>query len=237
MAKDLKSLEDNYNLKIEFIEKLKYNIRIKIFLLKFLLTLFIIILIYEPTYNILLELLIFINQLYNTRYQFLITNYEIIFYSIFSIPIIILLLFGFFPFRKIFFVSGFLILIFGEIDMYWVIKYICLFFLYKIPEIMQKFQNSYKNYSSYKESYIELLSLKNVFDTVLKQYLTLLTILILSSYTLIFLFEILSINIGAKISIFLPLILLPILTVLLYFSPNVSTSLKKLILKKDNINS
>ncbi len=235
MDNELQSnLEEDYELRLMYIENLKKSFSFRLLTLKAVFLFLLLILVYEPGYLEFYSLLINSNKIYQGRYNILVVYYPFLFVLLAVIPILMILK-GIFRLNLFFFLLGIFLIIFADKDyILWVIKFVSLFIFYKIPENYVKYSKSYNNYLSYKESYMELYTLKRTFDLTLKNYVVNIVRLLILSYTVIILFELISINLGTEVSVVLPLVLLPILTILLFLSPYIFIHVRRYY-KKNNL--
>jgi len=140
--------------------------------------------------------------------------------------------------RWFFFYLGiFLIAIQTSYYYLWIVQFIGLIILYKTSEILVKYSKTLANYQSYEDSYFELYTLKRTFDNTIKRYIINYTRLLILSYSILIVFELFPLKIGLEASVVLPLVLLPVITVALFYSPLIFGSIKKYYAKKDKANS
>lgn len=221
------NLEDDYEFRLKFIENLKKEISLRLFALKVLFFILLLILVYGPVYLAIYSLSIYVNVLFLGNFNSWVIYYPFIFFLLAIIPIILIFK-GILRLNLFFFLLGSIIMIFFDKDYnLWLVKFIGLLIFYKIPENYQKYSKALKNYQTYKESYLELYLLKRTFDISLKNYIFNMIRLLILSYLVLILFELISINLGTEISIVLPLILLPVISLSLFLSPYIFTHVKK----------
>lgn len=222
------NLERKFKTKIDFINKIKSGINYKLNLIKFILLFLIIYVIFIPLYIIIINL---INNAFSVSYSNLIFNsgiiISIILFFIF-IAITIFVFRGNLPYKNIFPIIAFiLLLLFDNNFVFWPLKTILIFFLYKLSNLLEIFQTAYNNYSDFSSTYFEILRLDNVIDFALRTQIKIGAFLIGITYALLFIFEISSIDIGFYSSTLISFIILPVSTVLLFNSQIIFKSLKR----------
>ena len=233
-----KQLDLNYEARIQFIAKLKKDIENRILVLKFVILALLVYFIYVPSYVAFYKLYTFINITYQGRYNFIIEYYPFVFVLIAILIVFYLLIYGNLPFKTFFFLEGLSIMIIVDKNyIFWIFKFVGLIVLYKIPDILKKMVQAYDNYKSYNEKYVELYSLRSTFDTVSKMYFEYIVIFLLGSYVIIMMFESISINIGVEASIIFPLLLIPLIIFILFYSPDMFTIKRFYLKKQSNENS
>lgn len=231
---DREILDDNYELRLDFVAKLKKSISYRLFLIKLILITIMFVLILVPNYFILILFLKFLNVEYLYNYHSILNNVPYLYY-LFCLWVLYKMIKGSYPYplRYFFFYDGLLaLLIFDSDYLFWIFKFIGLYILLELPLIVEKFAHNLKNYS-YSENYSELLALKNAFDSITTAFIKVILLLLSVSYIIMIVFYLITIKIGLEIAIILPLIFLPILTIVLFLSPEIFTSVKKFTLLKD----
>ncbi len=226
-------LEKNYELRMNYTIHLKRSLNLRISILKLLIIILLFYFVYVPSYINFYDTMLLINNIFAYSFNFVANSYRSISIILFIIPVIFIIR-GNLPGRKLFFLIGMINIVFFDKEYnLWILKIIGLILLIKLPEILQKLSKSFKDYESYKGSYFELQSLKNTFDNILKQYFANIVVLTLISYFLFFSFQVISIKIGSETSIVLAIIFLPLIIFTLFNSPEVFTSIRQSIAKKN----
>ena len=219
-------LANDYEFRINFVVKLKRGILIQLYLIKIVLAIILFYLVIEPGYFFLFSIINYLNKGFGYSFDFFVVQYRVI-YILFTLILLLFIAKNQFPARRVIFLIGLTILIaYDNQYQLWILKFILLFLLIKLPEVLSKYSKSFDNYKSYKESFIELISLKNSFDSILKNYLINTVLLIILSYFILAIYELISIRIGYEFSVGLVLIVLPILIIGLFYSDQIFSSIK-----------
>ena len=222
-------IKGNIKSKQQFINKLKTELKYKLLLLKGVLLVLLIYLFFFPLYDSLF--ILFNNKLSSTISGITINNDFLffIFLVLLFLLVVRFLISGSLPFSNYISLSAVLMLILFDTDyLLFPLKAILIFFMYKLPKTLYKFQIAYDNYSSYSKTYYELSRLKNVFDLTLKNQIMSGVLLICLSYIFLIIFSLFRLEIGLNTAILLAIIILPILTIYLFNSSEIFKSLDKL---------
>ena len=230
-----KELDLNYEARLIFIVKLKKEIKNRILILKFIILALLGYFIFVPSYVAFYKLYTFLNITYQGRYNFIVEYYPFAFLLFAIFIVLYILIYSKLPLKTFFFLEGLLIMVIIDTNYsFWIFKFVGLIVLYKTPELLNKMVYSFDNYKSYKEKYIELYTLRNTFDKLVRMYFSYTITLLLTSYVILIIFQSISIHIGLEASVIIPLIILPVITFILFYSPYVFTSIKILYLKKQS---
>ena len=117
--------------------------------------------------------------------------------------------------------SFILMIIFETNNLFWPIKLILIFFQFRLIKLIEKFEMSYQNYKSYQDSYKELIRVNILLDTILRKYFFISFLLIILCYSLLLLFQFITIDVGLNIAIVWSIVILPMIFISLFKSQGI----------------
>ena len=123
--------------------------------------------------------------------------------------------------------SFILMVIYESNNLFWPLKLVLILFQFRLIKVIEKFELSYQNYRSYQDSYKELIRVNLLLDTILRKYFFISFVLIVLCYSLLLLFQFITIEVGLNIAIVWSIVILPMIFVSLFKSQGIFKTFSK----------
>lgn len=204
----------------KMIKGMKFKFHSKVLILKisiiFLIFYLDILPIYLFLYNSYITILNVVSLGYLYDAFFVFTPILLILYGL----LVIYIIKGKFPFTQIntvLFILSFVFIVGLEpLHIYWPLKIILAFLLYRLIIILEKYNLAFKTYKSYEQSYNELLRVNMVLDIVLRKNYFYALGLILLTYVLLLIFQFFTVDVGTLGAILLTVAVIPLIVFFLF---------------------